>query len=108
MKEIIKEGGLRKLGEILGGGGDHMTAEETIKDFIKSDTEKMAEIIKQYPRQIPIHVISEWWGCDDDSVRRALEQSSVFGIGFRQAGKLNRGFVVPTGAFARWYLRIDA
>lgn len=84
-----------------------MTAEEKIEDFIKSDTEKLAEILGKHPRQIPIQVLSDWWGCDDDSVRRALEQSSVFGLGFRQAGKLNRGFVVPTGAFLRWYLRIE-
>lgn len=76
-----------------------MTPEEKIKDFIKSDTEKLAEILDKHPRQIPVHVLSDWWGCDDDSMRRALEQSSVFGLGFRQAGKLNRGFVVPTGKF---------
>ncbi len=85
-----------------------MTAEEKIKDFLKSDTEKVAEILDNHPQQIPVQVLSDWWGCDADSVRRALEQSSVFGIGFRQAGKLNRGFVVPTGAFLRWYLRIEA
>ncbi len=37
-----------------------MTAEETIKTFIQSDTEKMAEIIEKYPRQIPVHVIADW------------------------------------------------
>lgn len=85
-----------------------MSAKDKIDVFIKSDTEKVAEIIEKYPRQIPVQVIAEWWGCDDDSVRRALEQSSVFGIGFRQAGKTNRAFVIPTGAFMRWYLRIMA
>lgn len=83
-----------------------MSAQEKIDVFMRSDTEKVAEIIEKYPKQIPVHAISEWWGCDDDSVRRALEQSSVFGIGFRQAGKMNRAFVIPTGAFMRWYLRI--
>ena len=85
-----------------------MTAEQKIRDFIREDTEKAAEIIEKYPRQIPISVIAEWWGCKEDSVRRALEEHSTFGLGFRQAGKLNRGFVVPTGAFMRWYLRIKA
>lgn len=81
-------------------------AEKIISNFIHDDTEKAAEIIEKYPRQIPIKVIAEWWGCAEDSVRRALEQSSVFGLGFRQAGKCSRAFVVPTGAFMRWYLRI--
>lgn len=81
-----------------------MTSEEKVKAFIESDTEKVAEILDKYPRQVPVPVIAEWWGCDEDSVRRALEEHSVFGLGFRQAGKLNRGFVVPTGKFVRWYL----
>lgn len=85
-----------------------MSAQEKIDIYMKSDTEKVAEIIEKYPKQIPVHTIAEWWGCDDDSVRCALEQSSVFGIGFRQAGKVNRAFVIPTGAFVRWYLRIKS
>ena len=85
-----------------------MNAQDKINDFLSSDTEKVAEIIEKYPKQIPVQVVAEWWGCSDDSVRRALEQSSVFGFGFRQAGKVNRAFVIPTGAFIRWYLRITS
>ena len=78
--------------------------EVTLRDFMQNDTKKVTELINQYPYQIPVQAISEWWKCDADSIRRALEQSSVFGIGFRQAGKLNRAFVIPTGKFVRWYL----
>ena len=78
--------------------------EVTLRDFMQNDTKKVTELINQYPYQIPVQAIAEWWQCDADSIRRALEQSSVFGIGFRQAGKLNRAFVIPTGKFVRWYL----
>lgn len=78
--------------------------EVTLRDFMQNDTKKVTELINQYPYQIPVQAIAEWWKCDADSIRRALEQSSVFGIGFRQAGKLNRAFVIPTGKFVRWYL----
>ena len=78
--------------------------EITLRDFMQNDTNKVTELINQYPYQIPVQAIAEWWKCDADSIRRALEQSSVFGIGFRQAGKLNRAFVIPTGKFVRWYL----
>lgn len=78
--------------------------EVTLRDFMQNDTKKVTELINQYPYQIPVQAIAEWWKCDADSIRRSLEQSSVFGIGFRQAGKLNRAFVIPTGKFVRWYL----
>lgn len=83
-----------------------MTAEQKIQDFIRQDTEKMAEILEKYPRQIPIHAIAEWWECKDETIRQALENDSTFGLCYRRAGGLNRVFVVPTGAFTRWYMRI--
>lgn len=87
--------------QIVQSDGSH---EVTLHDFMKNDTNRVTELINQYPYQIPVQAIAEWWKCDADSIRRALEQSSVFGIGFRQAGKLNRAFVIPTGKFVRWYL----
>lgn len=81
-----------------------MTADEKIAEFLVSDTEKLAEIIKDYPFQIPIKVIAEWWHCSQDSVRNALTQHGFLGIAQKQPGKLNAGFVVPTGHFVRWYV----
>ena len=75
-----------------------------IQDFLDKDTEKLAEIVKRYPRQIPIPVISEWWGCDEDTLRTSLQEQGLLGIAERKPGKLNRGFVVPTGHFVRWYM----
>lgn len=81
-----------------------MTADEKIAEFLVSDTEKLAEIIGDYPFQIPIKVIAEWWHCSQDSVRNALTQHGFLGIAQKQPGKLNAGFVVPTGHFVRWYV----
>ena len=77
---------------------------DAIKDFLQRDTEKLEEIIAKYPQQIPVPVVADWWGCKEDSIRRALEEHGVLGVGYRQAGALNRGFVIPTGHFIRWYL----
>lgn len=85
-----------------------MTAEEKIRDFIRKDSEKMAAIIEKYPKQIPISVIADLWGCKEESIRRAVEEHGMFGIEFRQPGKLNRGFVIPTAAFTRWYMGIKS
>lgn len=57
----------------------------SLRDFMQNDTNKVTELINQYPYQIPVQAIAEWWKCDADSIRRALEQSSVLELGF---GKL--------------------
>ena len=75
-----------------------------IQDFLNKDTEKLAEIVKQHPQQIPVPVIAEWWGCYENTLRTALQEQGLLGIAERKPGKLNRGFVVPTGHFVRWYM----
>ena len=51
----------------------------------------------------PVKVIAEWWHCSEDSVRNAIMQHGILGIAQRQPGKVNAGFVIPTGHFVRWY-----
>lgn len=75
-----------------------------VQEFLAKDTEKLAEIIQKYPQQIPVPVIAEWWGCGEDTVRTALHEQGLLGIAERKPGRLNRGFVVPTGHFVRWYM----
>ena len=75
-----------------------------IQDFLDKDTEKLTEIVKRHSKQIPVHVIAEWWGCDENKLRTALQEQGLLGIADRKPGKLNRGFVVPTGYFVRWYM----
>lgn len=75
-----------------------------IQEFLKKDTEKLAEIIQKYDKQIPVKVIAEWWGCSEDTLRTALEEQGLLGIAERKPGKLNRGFVIPIGHFVRWYM----
>lgn len=81
-----------------------MSAQEKINDFLAADTEKLAAIIERYPRQIPVPVIAELFGCHQDTVRMALEEQGLLGIAERKPGKHNRTFVVPTAHFVRWYM----
>ena len=81
-----------------------MTALEKISEFLSNDTEKLAEIVEEYPFQIPVPVIAEWWHCSQDSLRAALTQQGLLGIAEKKPGKVNFGFVVPTGHFVRWYV----
>ena len=81
-----------------------MTALEKIAEYLSKDTERLAEIIEKHPQQVPVPVIADWWGCDENSLRDALQQQGLLGIAQRKPGKLNRGFVVPTGHLVRWYM----
>lgn len=80
-----------------------MTAEERLKEYLRKDTEKLAEIVEEHPFQIPVKAIAEWWHCSEDSVRNAIIQHGYLGIAQKRPGKVNAGFVIPTGHFVRWY-----
>lgn len=51
-----------------------MTALEKITEYLSKDTERLAEIIEKHPQQVPVPVIADWWGCDENSLRDALQQ----------------------------------
>lgn len=78
-----------------------MTSTEKITEFLTADTDKLAEIVESHPFQIPVSVIADWWHCSEDSVRNALRQHGFLGIAQQRPGKVNAGFVIPTGHFVR-------
>ena len=80
------------------------TAQTVIQEFIDQDTEWLAEMVEKYPRQIPIPILAEKFGCDENTIRENLESKGLLGISERKPGKVNRGFVVPTAHFVRWYM----
>lgn len=80
------------------------TAQSVIQDFINQDTEWLAEMVEKYPRQIPIPVLADKFGCDEDTIRENLASMNLLGLAERKPGRLNRGFVVPTAHFIRWYM----
>lgn len=77
-----------------------------IQAYIEQDTEKVADLIATYPQNIPVHALAKFLHCTQESVRSMLETTNSFGIAWRQAGSVNRGFLVPTAVFVRWYLRM--
>lgn len=77
-----------------------------IKSYMEQDTEKVAALIEAYPQNIPVHVLAEFLHCTQNSVRSMLETTNSFGIAWRQAGSVNRAFLIPTAVFVRWYLRM--
>lgn len=78
---------------------------EKIRAFIDSDNRKLEQIIEKYPLSVPVPIAAEFLGCHQDTLRSALEDGRL-GFSERKLGKVNRGFVIPTGHFVRWYLGI--
>lgn len=74
-----------------------------IRIFLESDTEKVRELINEYPGQLSVPIIARFLGTTTDSVRAAVE-AGVFGMAWRKPGVNNRGFLIPTAQFVRWYL----
>ncbi len=77
-----------------------------ISEYLQHDDEKIENLIKQYPANIPVKAAAEFLDVDDESVRSAIESGS-FGISWKKAGKLNRSFALPTAHFLRWYMHIS-
>ena len=78
---------------------------EKIRAFIDTDNQKLEQIIEEYPLSVPVPIAAEFLGCHQDTLRSALEDGRL-GFSERKIGKVNRGFVIPTGHFVRWYLNI--
>lgn len=80
----------------------------SIDDFLKSDTEKMLEIVKKYPKQIPVAVVAELFGMDAGNLRCAIAKGNehIFGICWQNTGKTNQGFAIPTAPFVRRWLHM--
>ena len=74
----------------------------TVEEFIAEDKAKVEEIITKYPRQIPVPVIAEMLGTDQNSLRAAIDGGAL-GISWRKDGKLNRGYCIPTAKFVYWW-----
>lgn len=77
----------------------------TVKELLDEDVKKLNKIVTSHPKQIPIKVIADLFGCDVENVRTMCEDEHVFGVGWRKPGKLNRGFCIPTALFIRWYTK---
>ena len=80
-----------------------MNVTAKIKSFIDADNQRLEKLIEEYPLTIPVPVASDFLGCHQDTLRSDLEDGKL-GFSERKLGKVNRGFVIPTGHFVRWYL----
>lgn len=74
-----------------------------IRNFISDDEEKLEALIRSHPVSLTVQQIADFLGCDDESVRRVLENGAI-GLAWKQTGKTRHGYYIPTGKFVRWYM----
>lgn len=78
---------------------------EFVQNFIDEKYAEIMDIIKKYPKQIPIPVVADLIGSAQSSVREAVEGGAL-GIAWRKDNAANKGYCVPTVKFVTWYLNI--
>lgn len=81
-----------------------MTVEEKVMEFLNRDMEKCYDLLKEYPKKVPIEDAAELVGCSKDTLRTAIQQFQLIGLAERKVGKQNWSFTIPTAHFLRWYL----
>lgn len=74
-------------------------------NFLKSDQEKLEEIVEKYPKQIPANVAAEYFGVSPNNMRQSLK-GGEYGFSWRNEGKLNTGNCIPTAVFVRKVLNV--
>lgn len=71
--------------------------------IIKKLTE-LEQIVNKHQIYIPLTVVAEFLGMEDDNLRASIEQNRCpFGLEWRQTIKGNRAFKIPTVPFYMWY-----
>lgn len=68
------------------------------------DSEKeLEEICNKYPRCIPVEVVANYIGMDDNCLRESIDQGKCrFGIGGKNGVRGNRFSKIPTIVFFNW------
>lgn len=64
---------------------------------------RLNQLAEQYPENIPVNAVADFFGCDGGSVRAYLMMPNSFGMGWIKDRKANRGFFIPTAKFYTWY-----
>lgn len=76
---------------------------EKLNAYLESDISRLWKLAEEYPGQLSVAQVAEFLGTTTDSVRASIEAGN-FGMCWKKPSVNNRGFLVPTPQFIRWYL----
>lgn len=78
-----------------------------LPEEIQSSVDKLVELVRKYPVNIPIPEVIKLLGVDGNGLRTMLERGTCpFGLGWRKPGKERMGGSIPTATFYFWYMNI--
>lgn len=76
----------------------------TVPAPIKERLPALNALVEKYPRDIPLKECASFLGLGHDSLRRSIETGNCpFALGWKQEGRANRAFLIPTTPFYLWY-----
>jgi hypothetical protein len=68
---------------------------------------ELDDLVRDYPRSIPVDAAAKLLGISGYCLRSCLMGYNPIGLGWKEEGKANRGFNIPTGKFYAWYHNLD-
>ena len=75
---------------------------EKLQSFFERDDKRLEALIDEYEFNIPIKALSDFLHIDSQSVRAYVE-AGQFGMAWKETGKDNHAYAIPTAQFVRWY-----
>lgn len=76
-----------------------------IRNYISDDEQRLETLVRDHPVSLTVQQIADFLGCDDESVRRVLE-NGIIGLAWKQIGKTRHAYYIPTVKFVRWYMNM--
>ena len=78
-------------------------------EIIRQQLEKLENLVKQYPRKIPLGVAADFLDMNEEGLKAALMRGNApFGFAYQKTDGAYRVMVIPTVTFYLWYTNCHA
>ena len=78
-------------------------------EIIRQQLEKLENLVKQYPRKIPLGVAADFLDMNEEGLKAALMRGNApFGFAYQKNDGAYRVMVIPTVTFYLWYTNCHA
>lgn len=73
-------------------------------EIIRQQLEELENLVKQYPRKIPLGVAADFLDMNEEGLKAALMRGNApFGFAYQKTDGAYRVMVIPTVTFYLWY-----
>ena len=75
--------------------------------LVQTETDKFNELLRRYPRKIPLRELADFLGMKDECLRNAIEQKQIPGAFSTVGDNGNRAFYIKPVPFMMWYFNLN-